>query len=157
MKKIKTIFLFVLTFVCCELYGFRDGDGTINNPYQVSTAADIISINNQLNKHYVLVNDIDMSGVVYSNALVAPDISSDVNFQGEAFSGVLDGHGYKIVNYVVNSINYYIGLFGYVSHGGVLKNLSVENCVISGDSNIGALVGLNEGYVKNCNVYQCTY
>ncbi|MBR5197012.1 MAG: hypothetical protein IKW42_02205, partial [Alistipes sp.] len=80
------------------------------------------------------------------------------------FNGVFDGQNHTIYNLNVNSIaqtgaNYSSGLFGWVethSEGmGILKNVKIENAVVKGNHNCGALVGyITEKYaiVDNCHV-----
>ena len=40
---------------------YAGGDGSVNNPYQIANLTDLQNMNQRLDKHYVLVNDIDAS------------------------------------------------------------------------------------------------
>ena len=82
----------------------------------------------------------------------------------KTFEGVFDGQNKTIYNLNVNSTaqtgaNYSSGLFGWVeTHtegNGILKNVKIENAVVKGNHNCGALVGyITEKFaiVDNCHV-----
>ncbi|WP_094760257.1 GLUG motif-containing protein, partial [Sedimentisphaera salicampi] len=137
----------------------REGDGTAENPYQISTRADLEAVNDDLSAHYVLINDIDLSGTTYDRAVIAPDTDySDVDFNGMPFSGSFDGAGYKILNLKVDTSNVTkdyprsLGLLGIID-GGEVHNLGIENSQISGSNNsfsLGGLCGENRGTIENC-------
>jgi hypothetical protein len=131
-----------------------DGDGTAANPYQISTPLQLLLIGSNpvmLNKHFVLVNDIDLSGVIYTNSLIAPDANpgSD-NYEGSPFIGTFDGGYYSIRNMTIAGAEC-IGLFGKIGEGGTVVNLRVENATIEGDLTVGGLCGINEGILMNCS------
>jgi len=117
------------------------GDGTEENPYQISTAEQLDAVRNNLSTYYILVNDIDLSA--YANW--APIGSS-----GFPFTGVFDGRNNAIKNLTITrSTENYIGLFA--SNGGEIKNLSVESGSISGKDYVGAIAGYGSGKsIANC-------
>jgi hypothetical protein len=136
-------------------YGFAGGTGEPNNPYQIATAADLLSIGsdpNLLKKSFVLVNDINLDpNHVFDGPLIAPDQVASVNGHGgNWFSGVLDGQGHTIRNLRVSGKSGYdAGLFGMLS--GLVKDLHLENVQVSG-SPCGGLVGDNTGTILRCSV-----
>ncbi|ARN57185.1 GLUG motif-containing protein [Sedimentisphaera salicampi] len=141
-------------------FGFAAGDGTANNPYQISTPDHLEAVNNDLSAHYVLKNDIDLSARTYDRAVIAPDTDyTDSDFNGSLFSGSFDGAGYKILNLTVDTSNVtkdyprYLGLLGKID-GGEVRNLGIENAQITGGDNsryLGGLCGYNrEGTITNC-------
>ncbi|ARN55738.1 InlB B-repeat-containing protein [Sedimentisphaera salicampi] len=143
-------------------FGFAAGDGTENNPYQISTPDHLEAVNNDLSAHYVLTGDIDLSGRTYERAVIAPDTDyTDSNFNGTSFSGSFDGAGYKILSLIVDASdvtgNYprYLGLFGKIDEGEV-RNLGIENAQITGGDNsrfLGGLCGYNDAEtIQNCYV-----
>jgi hypothetical protein len=72
---------------------------------------------------------------------------------GSSFSGSYDGGSYTISNLTINRpSNNYQGLFGYISgSGAIVKNVGLVNCNVSGDGNVGGVVGYNyQGTVENC-------
>lgn len=102
-------------------------------------------LNMQLDKKYILMNDIDFSGKDYS-------IIGESNTS--AFTGIFDGNNYTIRNVNIESSNQYVGLFGYIN-GGTVKNLKLENEVVkstytntSNTQENGAYIGGLVGYIK---------
>jgi hypothetical protein len=141
---------------------YAGGTGEPNNPYQIATTAHLTSIGSNpdlLDKHFVLINDIDLNpnlpgGQVFTQAIIAPDIDTNkFNHDSPAFIGVFDGQGHFLSNLVVEDPNgEHIGLFGYVGKEGSVLNLHVENATITGSLRAGAIVGMNEGLIENCHV-----
>ncbi len=132
---------------------FSGGDGTAANPYQISTREHLEAVNDNLAAHYILINDIDLEGITYSQAVIAPDTSTSDFFQGIKFTGLFNGEGFKISNLTINSATIdYIGLFGYVDSGASITNLGIEDCNISGKIKIGGLIGHNCASITDCYV-----
>ncbi len=132
------------------IYELFVGEGTIENPYQISTQSLLEIININLAAHYILTNDIDLAGIIYTKAVIAPDTSTSSGFQGTAFTGSFNGNGFKIKNLTINGgANDYIGLFGQIGSGGMVKNLGIEGGDISGRNYIGGLAG-SGGTNTNC-------
>ena len=55
--------IIILITTSVYAYDFAAGTGEPNNPYQIATAEQLISIGtdpNLLDKHFVLINDIDL-------------------------------------------------------------------------------------------------
>lgn len=122
------------------------GAGTASNPYVIQTPAELQSMQNDLSAHYILGNDIDMSGYSFV----------PIGSTSAPFFGSLDGKGYKISNLNINLPDTSrIGLFSAISSTAQISNLKFDNCIISGASNIGCLYGscifstLNAGYLRN--------
>jgi len=147
-------------FPATHLYGFAGGTGEPNNPYQIATAEDLILIGsdpNLLDKHYILIEDIDMDpnlpgGRVFTDAMIALDDSDGVSGHGgTAFDGVLDGQGHTIANlHIEGKYGYDAGLFGKLS--GLVKDMRLTDVVVSG-SPCGAIAGLNHnGTILRCSV-----
>lgn len=93
---------------------------------------------------YKLVDDLDLGGFDNGDGKgwkPIGDNSSSTMFT--QFHGNFDGAGHVIKNLTINrngSSDFYIGLFGYLSEADI-QNLGVENCNITGYSNVGGLVG----------------
>ena len=70
---------------------FAGGTGEPNDPYQIATAEQLISIGsdpNLLDKHFILVNDIDLDpnlpgGRVFDRAVIAPCEGAKIPSRGE--------------------------------------------------------------------------
>jgi len=80
---------------------FNDGNGTAENPYQITTLEQLQRIADveNLDKHFIQVADIDAS------ASTELQNGSGFKFIGDAdqpFTGSYDGNGYSITNLKIN-------------------------------------------------------
>jgi len=124
---------------------FSGGVGTESDPYQITSGADLQLINSSfvfMDKHFILMADLDLSGVEMS------PIGSDT----QSFEGVFDGNGHVISNLAINLPgSNCVGLFGYLT--GEVKNLGLADVSIAGNWNVGGLIGYcNEGIIHKCFV-----
>jgi len=124
---------------------YADGDGSPENPFKIASKTHLLNLAGDISdydKCFILTDDIDMGGQIFSTAIIASDTdSSSLWFQGAAFTGTFNGNGHKITNFTITGgSNDYIGLFGSVENG-LVTNLDVENCSVSGDSHVGVLAG----------------
>ena len=112
-----------------------EGSGTIEDPYIITSENELRSISQELDKYYVLNNDI----VLTSDWVPIGTLDNP-------FSGGLDGNNHKIINLNVDneSLNY-AGLFGYVSVTNnkpfYVKNLYLENALVKANTYAGLLIG----------------
>ncbi|MFZ7101504.1 MAG: GLUG motif-containing protein [Peptococcaceae bacterium] len=130
------------------------GMGTSENPYQIMTAADLAQLAalvnsgdaDYSNKHYRLLNDLDLSG--YASGGGWTPIGNETN----CFNGTFDGGGHKVTNLTIQRIDTdYQGLFGCIGGGGTIKKLGVVDASITGTQHIGGVVGkVHGGTVQNC-------
>jgi len=144
------LLLFLLLVSFHLSFGFSSGDGTVDDPYQLSTRSHLESIRD-LSARYVLMNDIDLNDALYDTALIARNADPDVpEFSGDAFTGHFDGQGFVIRNLRISGDNkHFVGLFGKIGPGGVVTHLGVEEADISGGSHVGILAAANEGVVAH--------
>ncbi|MFZ5600765.1 MAG: leucine-rich repeat protein [Bacillota bacterium] len=130
------------------------GDGSENDPYLVSSAANLVwmSLTNNANngfedKYFKQTAYIDMSGI--SNFIPIGDLSN-------AFMGHYDGHGHKIINLTVDVTTEMAGLFGVIGITGEVKGLTLENVSINiasnGDASAGGIAGANMGKISGCHI-----
>lgn len=131
---------------------FAGGMGTALSPYQVHDFATLSAVNDDPAAHYMMTNDIDLSGEPdYEDAVIG-------KVPNAPFLGVFDGNHKTITGLVINSHNDYLGLFGVISSAnglqGQVRNLILEGAILrSGSSNVGALCGLNQsGLIERCRV-----
>ena len=119
-------------------------------------------MNSNLSGSFYLTKDIDCSDTVnWNEGAGFEPVGSDGN---NVFQGVFDGNGYKITGlYISRPLNDNVGLFGYVNSTGsfnnqTIKNVTLENAYIKGQSNVGSVVGYivarsTQSYLlKNCLV-----
>ena len=138
-------------------FGYSGGDGTLANPYQIANKADLLTLGAttaDYSKHFIMMADINMVGQSHTSAIIAPDTTNDSYsyFQGSPFTGIFEGNRHKISNLTINALtNDYIGLFGYIGANGLVKNLGMENLILTGRNNVGGIVGKNDaGILKDC-------
>jgi len=136
---------------------FAAGNGSVENPYQISNVSDLQSMNMNLSANYMLINNIDASETRQWNdgkgfSPVANDTDTgDVFFDGTSFTGSFDGQGYTISDLYINRPSEsHIGLFGYVGNSASITNTTLINDV-TGFYYTGGLVGWNKGSIKNCD------
>lgn len=150
---VSLISVFLITFKEADIVyavtnDFSGGNGREENPYQISTADDLCALedintqhtlNGYFNVYFILTADIDLGGRA----------TNPIGTQLYPFKGHLDGAGFSITNISITSTQDYIGLFGAISSDASLKNITVSGEII-GKSNVGGLVGLNQGCITGC-------
>lgn len=109
--------------------GFAGGDGTEENPYQISNAAELAYladiVNNQQSepeyKYYVLTDNINLG---YEEWIPIGLYGNENQY----FKGSFDGNGYTISDLNITDIyEQCIGLFGFA------KDSEIKNLTVSGD------------------------
>jgi hypothetical protein len=120
----------------------QDADGSAEKPFLIFTAAHLNEIRNGLDKHYIMMEDIDMAGHVWEQ----------LGTDGNPFRGTLDGKGHTISNLVINSIGDFQGLFGIIGSQGIVHNLGLKEVKVTGLSGVGGLAGYNLGTITNSYV-----
>lgn len=135
------------------------------NPCQIANINDLLTLaddTNNYDKAFILINDIDLASLTFSSAVIARDINSSVNnFEGTSFTGIFDGDGHSIKNLTINTEDCkkaFLGLFGRIYPGGIVKNLGIEGINIyetNGDNISGSFVGglcgsISDGIISNC-------
>ncbi|MBH5317522.1 S-layer homology domain-containing protein [Paenibacillus sp. GSMTC-2017] len=127
--------------------GFNSGDGSVENPFIVSTAEQLDIVRNAVNKHYKLGNDIDLTtffavgGGGYNNGAFWRPIGT----AGNPFKGSFDGAGFIINGLKINSSANDAGFFGVTSETALIKNIGLENVDIKAGMFVGGLVGSFRG------------
>ena len=66
------------------------------------------------------------------------------------FNAVFEGNDHTISNLYINRTTSYIGLLGSLSSGGEVRNLGIEGGSVTGQNNVGGLVGNNAGTISMC-------
>lgn len=124
-------------------------NGTVENPYELTSSADILSI--QANSHYKLTRTIDMSAYL--------DSEDFKNLNKMTFNGSIVGdNNAKITGLnITNGNDGYYGLFKELSSTAKIQNITFEgsfkNLQISENSAyIGIIAGKNLGTIENVSV-----
>lgn len=119
---------------------------------EIKTVADLIQLSNEvgMGKNYsgqtvTLMNDLDMSGIENFTPI---GVGSTL-----PFAGFFDGNHKTISNLTISSTNNNVGLFGYMSNGSGVKDLTLSQCNISTTgSTVGGIAGYSYGNISGCTV-----
>ena len=141
------------------------GGGTLDNPYQIASPADLNQLASGVNGgteyagvYFKLTNDI-----TYTHSSAWNDSSSTENnftpiggFQ-KFFSGNFDGNGKTVSGiriYLNNNDHGDIlrGLFGCLTNTANIHDLTLADTRITGYNTVGGIVGISEGIINNCHV-----
>lgn len=136
---------------------FAGGDGSPGNPYQVASWSDLNDVRNNLTASYVLVADLDQSSAGYATYASASANSNSgwlpIGDSSTRFQGVFDGGGHTIADlHIDRPGTSYIGLFGATNGTFTLSNLTLKDPDINGSSQVGGLVGQNQGTITGVRV-----
>ena len=152
--KLKALFS---TSAILFVFLLMSGTAFAADPIQISTFEQLMAIDNSienLSKDYILMNDID----VQNSTLFKPIGSNfDYTTMGEhkenPFTGTFNGNGYTISNItILDNTMTGVGLFGS-TEGASISNLSLKNINLTGQHNVGGLVGMaNTTSIMNCSV-----
>lgn len=155
-KYLAVAVLFVVGVWLCEspVFGkYSGGTGEANDPYRIATAEDLNDIDNHpndLNKHFIMVSDINLAAYSGTKFNVIGQYSWWTS-QGWAFDGIFDGNGHSIFNFSYNNKNQEsVGIFGWAGPNSVIKNVYIKDANVIGYYWVGLLVASNEGTVSNC-------
>jgi hypothetical protein len=144
------------------------GRGISTDPYQISTLGHLVFLanaatltsgtwnNDTTPVYYKMTKNIDASatakwtdnGTTTTKVGFMP-IGADTN----VFYGNFDGNGHSITGLTINRpAMECVGLFGTV-YGGAIKNLTLKNATVTGNSAAGGLAGMvGSATISNCSV-----
>lgn len=148
---------------------FSGGNGSFEDPYLISTAADLAQLSANVNSgvdyndvYFQMPDDIVLNADTsnYMNWDTAPPantwtpigtytaISSDIDYP---FKGTFDGDGHTVSGVYINvPATNYQGLFAWVV-GGTINNLGITDSYIKGKIYIGGVAGTCDGgVIENC-------
>lgn len=98
---------------------------------------------------FKLGTDLDYENIVNKYIPIGGNYNSEDRF----FEGTFDGDGHTIKGVNIDSSSGDIGLFGGISKGAVIKNLTLDHASITGLNVTGGIVGCNTGgIITNCHV-----
>ncbi|SDE75692.1 T9SS type A sorting domain-containing protein [Epilithonimonas hungarica] len=157
MYKIKSIFstiVLLLMFIHTKAQFSGSGNGTEQEPYQISNAAQLDEVRNFLGQtnsdiHFIMMNDIDLTSLIAEKYPVLgwEPIGSSDDLETSAFYGSLQGNGFTIKNlWISRTETDYLGLFG-VTKDAIVNNLNIQLSAtgITGGNYVGILAGQSEG------------
>jgi PKD repeat protein len=129
------------------VYDMAGGSGTAADPYQISSCQHLQNIEYNISAYYELIQNVDCSNSSDWNSGIGFDPLGDPLFTGGSpFTGNFDGTGFVVTNLTIDrGIERFVGLFGVLGDSGVVERVGVKDVDISGRSEVGGLVGLNDG------------
>ncbi|MBE5910053.1 ArnT family glycosyltransferase [Pseudobutyrivibrio sp.] len=139
-------------------YSGLKGEGTVDNPYLVSSADDLLYIsqsvsmgNDYAKVYFEQTCDIDLSTIENWEPIGRND---DYGLFG--FNGIYNGNGFSIKN--INSVNVESDVALFSNLYGIVVNLCIEDSYFEGDSAAAIAIGEGEedAVVANCIVRNST-
>lgn len=128
----------------------QEADLTISSARELNEFAQKVNNGNTYEGKLIkLTQNIQFDGVTVNN--FTPIGGADYD---HAFAGTFDGCGYTISGIDVTNTTFayiYIGLFGYIGVGGVVKNVTVTDSMFDSIVQTGSIAGLNYGTIDNCH------
>ena len=139
----------------------KNGDGSMSNPYQISTAEELAWFRDEVNKGNnaicarLMTADMDLTNVLDNNEW------TPIGTESAPYNGTFDGCYYTIKN--VNLISHRTeprsdrGLFGYIGNNGNVTKLGVETDYFSSSADTGGitksglLAAYNSGKISLCH------
>ena len=142
------------------------GEGTIDAPYEIHTAADLAGLSYAVysgtaevkngdyyyqNTYFKQMADIDLSAHYWRS--IGGYIGG---LDYPKFAGNYDGGNFTISGVFTVDTSSYVGLFGYVygeeNNIVTIKNIKIIDSYIAGKQDVGAIIG-NAGYTEISNCY----
>lgn len=115
-------------------------------PIEISDADGLQNVSQDPGGDYVLVDDIDLSGVNFE----------PLGDEETPFNGSLDGRGHAVYNLTLSGEKDGMGLFGYTGNQSEISNLTLKNAEVGESGSeatpVGGLVGWSEGDITDVYV-----
>lgn len=146
-----TLFFFLCIFGNTYLHAaWGEGNGIAADPFQIRTATDLNNLRDYLgvehhDKHFILLNDIDLSALFGQEAGGWEPIGTYEN----AFYGKIHGNGFTIKGLYIKETTDNAALFGY------LRDALIENLNVIGTVSGKSRVALLSAYAQNSNFSNC--
>ncbi len=135
---------------------FAGGDGTEQNPYRISNAAELAYLAKIVNtqstaaeyKYYVLTDNINLGYSEWTPIGIFDN-------ENQYFCGSLDGNGYTISDLYISNVNAnYIGLFGRAKDS-TFKNITLAGTIEGINTTVVAYIGGMCGYTEKTDFTDC--
>ncbi|MBQ6770590.1 MAG: T9SS type A sorting domain-containing protein [Bacteroidales bacterium] len=144
-KRALALLMFALLAPAVAQAQFGGGSGTETDPYLIATTDHMDALASQVNggnsfsgTYFLMTADLDYSGKSYTPVAMP-------------FRGSYDGGGHTITNVILSGVSD-TGIFGIVSWGGIVENLTLDQSSIGYRGyNLGGIAGVVEGAtLRNC-------
>lgn len=142
------------------VHAFSNGDGSSGAPYWVGDCNDLQAIKDDLDAHYIIVNEIDCTDTATWNGGKGFD---PIGNDGAPFTGMLDGYNRPIEGLTINRADdtlgdaggsvdeHDVGLFGRTD-GASINRIKLVHAKVKGYENVGGVVG----YALNTSINQAS-
>ena len=132
-------------FVGGEMGAFGLRYETAAGPFVLCSREQLEAIDDSgagLSASYIMLEDLDLAGTEYSASVI------DGNF-----TGTFDGNNNTIRYLSIDSSAANLGLFSSLGTAGIIRNLRLEDSVITGENTeaVGSLAALANGTIENCS------
>lgn len=148
----------ILVFsISMALAQFSGGDGSLGNPYKVSTPDDLALLDKYKgqNLYFIQTKDIDLTGYLDTCAVTGGSGWIPIGKNGSPFKGNYDGAGFTISGLWIDRPDMeFVGLFGF-AYEDTISNLTIktsESKGVTGGTVVGALCGNVSGVITHCYV-----
>ncbi|GAB3023410.1 CARDB domain-containing protein [Natronobiforma cellulositropha] len=129
-----------------ELTPELDGNGTADEPFQITTVGELQWIDRNRSAHYELRNTLNASETATWNGGAGFE---PIGSEDDPFTGHFDGNGHVISSLTVDRTGQdRVGLFGEVGGDGTVERVGLANVSVTGGDEVGGLVGRLEGGVE---------
>ena len=180
MKKMtKTLWVFLLMLGCLLGTGHvlaatpiqPAGEGTQENPYEISTVDELFWFAGLVNGTLTdgTVQNVAASAVLMNDITLNENVlteQGELNGSGDQFrswtpmgsndknvyySGTFEGNGHTIYGLYINNDQLYKGFFAVIGNGGRIQNLTLSDSYIHGGDYVGSICAHNaSGHIINC-------
>lgn len=144
------------------------GEGTLEKPYQIGTAAELYwfaglvngtleGVEKNASADAILMNDITVNtGVLDANKNLVSESDfiewTPVGNNIYAYTGTFDGKGYTVSGLYFNNPNSsLVGLFGFIGANGKISNVGVLDSYFQFGEYGAGVCGINNGELQNCS------
>jgi predicted glutamine amidotransferase len=123
---------------------------TIESHTNISTCTELQDIGESGSQNYVITNNIDCSDTINWNSGLGFNPLTQNN---PYFIGLLEGQGHYIDDLYINRPSTStVGMLGRIYAGGEVRNIKLRNINVTGNGNVGGLVGYSRGSITSCYV-----
>lgn len=142
---------------------FAGGDGSKDNPYQISNGAELAYLAQQVNagtnysgEYFKLTSDIRLNA---DDVPTGGNEWTPIGNSDNSFNGIFDGAGHTISGLYVPDTTGCPGLFGMGDDDTVIRDLIVVGTICAGESakdayvGVGGICAASYGKVQNCGFY----
>ena len=117
-----------------------------NNTYNVTSEEGLRAMAELVNGGENNIN------ITLAKDITLTEVWTPIGNSSYPYVGTFDGDNHSITGLTIQNAGDRIGLFGQVGDNGTVKNLKLADVNVSGNDNVGAVAGCNEGTISNCSV-----